>query len=58
MEKSYCPKCKGNLKPVYRNAYKGKDGRYYTLDGAVTKPKEWLCEPCERIFFIEIVGIL
>jgi len=57
MENLFCPKCKGALKPVYRNAYKQGD-EYVTIDGAVAKPSEWLCEESNVLYKIEEVGIV
>ena len=57
MEPMFCPKCRGELKPVYRKAYK-QGNEYKTIEGAVAKPDEWLCENCRRFFKIEEVGIL
>lgn len=61
MELYYCPKCKGELKPIYRNVYKeqGKEGVVYrTIDGAIAKPAEWLCESCKTTLAIELTGII
>ncbi len=57
MENLSCPKCKGELKPVYRNAYKEANG-YVTIEGAVAVPSEWLCETCKVLLLIKEVGKL
>lgn len=62
MEPKFCPKCQGNLKPVYRDVFRIK-GKYMTWDEGKNKavrasPAEWLCENCREMFKIEVMGIL
>lgn len=57
MEKRFCPKCQNEIKPIYGKAYKEK-GEWRTFDGAIARPKEWLCSICKEIYTIEVVGIV
>ena len=57
-----CPKCQGELKPIYKDVFRVK-GIPMTWDKERNKiiearPAEWLCETCKEIFNIEVVGIL
>ena len=59
MKPKFCPKCKEELKPIYKDVFKTKDkDEYRTIDGAIARPSEWFCENCKEIFRIEVVGIV
>jgi len=57
MEIRFCPKCKGELKPVYKDVHK-EEGKYRTIDGAIALPIEWFCGSCKEMFKIVVVGIV
>ena len=65
MEIEFCPKCQGELKPIYRDVLRVPrvSGEIMELDEKGDKliparPREWLCENCKEMFKIEVVGIL
>ena len=53
-----CPECQGELKPLYKDAWSKEKDEYKTIDGAIAKPADWLCEVCKKIFKIETVRII